>query len=256
MKRSRRLADRLTGSARRATLPILKGNGRGLRVGFGESSLSRVVHAVESQVEDKMLELLDPGDVVYDLGANIGWYSLLAARRVGPSGQVVAFEPAIENAAQLRRNAASNGFANIAVVPAAVSDRDGWAMFLDRGSLEGRLDKDDDDAQAKDRANRIRESRGRIPVPMVTLDAWIGEAEQAAPSLIKIDIEGAEIGALRGMQATLRTAMPTLIIELHRTRDAVLDLLDSFDYEYEAIESALPMREAPRGSHVLARARA
>jgi FkbM family methyltransferase len=256
MKRSRRLAHWLTGPARRTALPILRGNARGLRVSFGESNLSRIVRAAESQVEDKLLELVRPGDVVYDLGANIGWYSLLAARRVGPGGQVVAFEPAIENAAHLQRNAASNGFANIVVVPAAVSDRNGWAMFLNRGSLESRLEESDDDAQAKRRASQVRESRGRTPVPMVTLDAWISAAEQAPPSLVKIDIEGAEIGALGGMKATLRTAKPMLIIELHGTRDAVLDLLDSSDYEYEAIESELPMREAPGGVHVLARARA
>jgi FkbM family methyltransferase len=255
MARSRRLAHWLTGPARLTALPILRGNGRGLRVSFGESNLSRVVRGAESQVEDKLLEIVRPGDIVYDLGANIGWYSLLAARRVGPTGQVIAFEPAIENAAHLQRNSASNGFANIVVVPAAVSDRDGWAMFLNRGSLQGRLDKPDDDIQAKRLAKQVGKSRGRTPVPMVTLDAWIAEAEQMPPSLIKIDIEGAEIGALGGMKSTLRTAKPALIIELHGTRDAILDLLDQSDYEYEAIESDLPMREAPRGVHVLARAR-
>jgi FkbM family methyltransferase len=256
MRRFRKLGHRLTGPARRMGLPILRGNARGLRISFGESSLSRTVRRSESQVEDKLLELVQPGDVVYDLGANIGWYSLLAGRRVGPAGKVVAFEPFIENAAYLERNAARNGLANVVVVPAAVGDEDGWAMFLAHGSLQGRLDKRGNDAPAKGRTGRDLDSRRRIPVPVLALDTWIAQAEQAPPSLVKIDIEGAEIRALRGMRETLRSARPTLIIELHGTRVEVLELLDGAGYEYEAIECDVPMSQAPWWAHVLARPRA
>jgi FkbM family methyltransferase len=249
----------LTAPARHVALPVVKGQGRGLRVRFGQSTLNRIVFTGEREVEDTLLDLLHRGDVVYDVGANIGWYSLLAARQVGPSGRVVAFEPDLANASYVQRNAATNGLSNVTVVPAAVTDQDGWATLLVKNSLLSRLDKDDDEAQSNSRARRnhkIRETiRGTIPVPVLTLDTWIAQAKQAPPSVIKIDIEGAEIGALRGMRMTLQSAKPTLIIELHGTRDSVLDLLDSFDYEHEPIECDVPTREAPWWAHVLARPR-
>jgi FkbM family methyltransferase len=115
------------------------------------------------------------GDVVYDVGANIGWYSLLAARGVGATGEVVAFEPSIVNAACVQENAATNGMGNVTVIPAAVTDRDGWAVFLDRGSLEGRLEKNDTQAQAERRAKRDQSHKGASVVPVLTLDSWIAE---------------------------------------------------------------------------------
>jgi len=245
----------LTDSVRRTPLPVIKGNGRGLRVRFGESNVSRIIRNIERQAEDSFLELLHPGDVVYDLGANIGWYSLLAARHVGPTGQVIAFEPRITNAAYIAWNAATNRFANVSVVPAAVSDQDGWAMFLNKGPFESRLDKDDDDAQAQRRASRNQYIRGKTAVPVLALDTWIAETEQAPPTLVKMDVEGAEIGALRGMTQTLRSAKPTLIIEPHGTQLAVADLLDSLDYEHRPIERDEPTREAPWWAHILARPR-
>jgi FkbM family methyltransferase len=254
-KQVRTAQHRLTRPARNTALPVLRGNGRGLRVRFGESNLSRAARPAEERVENTLIGLLHPGDVVYDIGANIGWYSLLAARCVGPSGRVIAFEPGLANAAYVVGNAETNRLYNVIVVPAAVSDQSGWATFLDIGSLQSRLDKDDDEAQAKRRAGRNAMVHGSLPVPVLALDAWIAEAGQPPPSIVKIDIEGAEIGALRGMGETLRSAGPTLIIELHGTRDAVLDLLDGYDYEHEAIEFDGPTRQAPWDAHVLARPR-
>jgi len=250
---ARRAAHWVTGPARRSALPVLRGKGRGLRVRFGESALSRTVKTVERDVEETLLGLVSAGDVVYDIGANIGWYSLLAARRVGASGSVVAFEPDIDNAAFVQRNAATNGLANVTVVPAAVTDHDGWATLLLRGSLMSRIDQDDDEAQARRRAGHEQRIHGRTPVPVLALDTWIAQTGQAAPTVIKIDIEGAEIGALRGMKETLRAARPTLVVELHGTRDAVLDLLDEAGYEHEPIECEGPTRSAPGWAHVLAR---
>jgi FkbM family methyltransferase len=248
------LQKRITRPARAAALPILVGAGRGLRVRFGDSALTRAVSRLEPQVEDALLAILRPGDVFYDIGANVGWYSMLAARAVGSSGKVVAFEPSVSNAALLQQNVAVNGLANVTAIPAAVTDRDGWATFLDNGSLEGRLDKDDDDAQAARRAARGRKSHGTrpVPVPVLALDTWIAETGQAPPSVVKIDVEGAEIGALRGMGETLRSAGPTLIIELHATRTAVADLLDEAGYDHRPIEQDVPTREAPGWAHVLA----
>jgi FkbM family methyltransferase len=240
---------------RRSALPILGGAGRGLRVRFGDSALMRAVSRAEAQVEDAFLALLRPGDVVYDVGANIGWYSLLAARAVGASGRVLAFEPTVQNASLATANAIGNGFANVTVIPAAVTDEDGWATFLHRGSLEGRLSKDDTEAQAKRRARLQPKPLGSSVVPVLSLDRWIAKANQPPPRVLKIDVEGAEVGVLRGMRQTLRSARPALVIELHATQAEVADVLDEADYEHSLIETGGPTREGPWWAHVLARPR-
>jgi FkbM family methyltransferase len=213
----------------------------------------RVTGRGERQVEQAYLDLLSPGDVVYDVGANIGWYSLLAARVVGPTGRVVAFEPSLENALIARRNAAVNGLSNITVVPAALTDREGWMTFLQKGSLQGRLEQDESVAQAQRHAKQNARSTGRTLVPITTLDSWLAHTGEPAPSIVKIDVEGAEVGVLRGMEETMRKARPTLIIELHGTRDEVADRLDGSDYEHSAIERDVATRQAPSWAHVLAR---
>jgi FkbM family methyltransferase len=243
----------LTRPARRAALPILVGAGRGLRVRFDDSALTRAVSRAEAPVEAVFLSLLAPGDVVYDVGANIGWYSLLAARAVGPTGKVIAFEPSVRNAALVQANAATNKLVNVTTIPAAVTDEDGWATFLDKGSLEGRLSKDDTEAQAKRRERHQHERLGTLVVPVLSLDSWIAGSGVERPNLVKIDVEGAEVGVIRGMAETLRSAGPTLIIELHGTQSEVADALDAVGYEHAPIDSQASTREAPWWAHILAR---
>ncbi|HWX52670.1 MAG TPA: FkbM family methyltransferase [Solirubrobacteraceae bacterium] len=213
----------------------------------------RVLPRGERAVEEAFYSLLEPNSVVYDIGANIGWYSLLAARVVGPGGGVIAFEPSLANAAMVQANAAGNGLENVTVIPAAVSDRDGWATFLGRGSLEGRLDKDDTQAQAERRANRKWTHDSSAMVPVLTLDSWISSTGSEPPAVIKIDVEGAELGVLRGMAETLRSAGPAMIVELHGTGKEVADFLDEIGYEHAPLEVDAPTRDAPWWVHVLAR---
>jgi FkbM family methyltransferase len=244
---------RLTRPARRAALPILVGAGRGLRVRFDDSALTRAISRAEVPVEEAFLSLLQPGAVVYDVGANIGWYSLLAARAVGPTGKVIAFEPSVRNAALVQANATTNKLANVTTIPAAVTDEDGWATFLDKGSLEGRLEKDDTEAQARRRERHQQEPLGSFVVPVLSLDSWIARSGVARPNVVKIDVEGAEVGVIRGMTETLRSARPTLIIELHGTQGEVADALDAVGYEHAPIDAQASTREGPWWAHVLAR---
>jgi FkbM family methyltransferase len=249
----RSVQHRLTQPVRRSAVPVLSGSGRGLRVRFGESTLIRVLKTVEGRVEKAILGELGEGQVFYDIGANIGWYSLLAARVVGPAGRVVAFEPSLSNASLAQHNAAVNRFGNVTVVCAGLTDEDGWVTFLDKGNLQGRLDKDDFDAQAEWRAKRDQRVHGRSPVPVARLDSWLEQTGEPAPDVVKIDVEGAELGVLRGMSETIRRGGPTLVIELHRTNGEVADFLDAAGYEHATIEFAVPTREAPPLAHVLAR---
>lgn len=217
-------------------MPVVLGNGRGLRVCTGPSTLLRLVSSIEGEVESALLDLLHPGATVFDIGANIGWFSLLAARRVGPAGRVIAFEPSIPNAAMAKRNAAVNHLQNLTVVPAAVGDRDGWASFSADSSLKGKVTDD-----------------GEVIVPILSLDSWLVETGEAPPDVLKIDVESAEASVLRGMSETMRAAKLTLIIELHGTNDEVADLLDAAGYTHHPIDHAAPTRDAPWWVHVLAR---
>ena len=220
-------------------MPVLRGPGRGLRVAVGDS-IVRVTGRGEPDIEAKMLELIGPHDVVFDAGANIGWYSLLAAR---VAREVVAFEPSLANARLAQRNAAANGLSNLTVVPAALTDEDGWLPFLERGSLMGRLEKSDSQEQAERRASNSFHGATRTVVPAASLDRWLAVTGHAPPSLMKIDVEGAELGVLRGMRHTLETARPVLIIELHGTRGEVVPILEEAGYSHEPLSR----------SHLLAR---
>lgn len=138
-----------------------------------------------------MQKYLKKGMVVVDIGANIGYYSLLAAKRVGPSGKVYAFEPAPENYAALKKNIEMNGYTNIIPVQKAVADKNGVVPFL--------LDV------KEPLAHRIQDNgdkKNNIEVSVVTLDDFFKDKEKQI-DIIKIDAEGSEMFVLEGMRRIL-----------------------------------------------------
>jgi FkbM family methyltransferase len=167
----------------------------------------------EEPVQRLLVERLRPGDVVYDIGAHAGFFSLLASRLVSHEGRVVAFEPNPQNATRLRANLAANDATNVDVYEAAVSDACGDAAFVAPGSpLQGRLAHAGEDAA--------------IRVETTTIDALVA-AGAPAPRLMKIDVEGAEGAAMRGARVTIAAHRPELVIEVHSTEAgaAVIDAL-------------------------------
>jgi len=134
------------------------------------------------------------GDVVVDVGANIGYYTLLFARQVGPTGHVYAFEPDPHNFGLLRRNVLQNGYTNVTCVPCAVGDRSGTVRLYRNQGNRG--------------DHRIYDSRdGRIAIDTacVSLDDYFADIDRPV-NFIKMDIQGAEALALRGMQRLLGRA--------------------------------------------------
>jgi len=153
----------------------------------------------EPHVVAAMKPFLRPGAVIVDVGANIGYHTLMAARHIGRAGKVIAFEPATENCNLLARSLAANGFHNVTIHAAAVADVSGFVGF--------RMD---------DSNGAIDPEPGQNPgypeqVPAVTLDACLGEEPRI--DVIKVDVEGAEGRALRGMEATLAKHRPVLFVE-------------------------------------------
>jgi FkbM family methyltransferase len=144
------------------------------------------------------------GAVVYDVGANVGIYSLLASLRAGPSGKVYAFEPLERNLLYLRRHLTLNNVQNCLIHERAVCNREGTRPFSAAAwsSSMARLSPD-----------------GEILVPSTTLDSCVyGEERLRPPDIIKIDVEGAEFEVLEGATRALSEFHPTIFLEIHGTQ--------------------------------------
>jgi FkbM family methyltransferase len=162
----------------------------------------------EPELQSAIADLAKPGMVAYDVGANIGYISLLLARAVGESGRVVAFEALPENINRLRENLALNRLeARVEVVPAAVMDHNGQVEFLIGPS--GGMGK------ALGSAGRDSQYNQSIPVEGLSLDDYVFRQGNSPPQLVKIDIEGGEVMAIPGMRRLLMEAHPILLMELH-----------------------------------------
>jgi FkbM family methyltransferase len=161
------------------------------------------------------------GDVVIDIGANAGYYTLLAARSVGLRGRVIACEPDPKIASFLRRHVAINKLTNVVVEEAAADDRNGVARFRrGRGTGTGRVD-----------------TGGELEVQARTLDDIVRE-HHVVPTHIKIDVEGAELNVLRGGQSTLAHARPTIFLSTHgqQVHEACCLFLKEYGYQLTPID--------------------
>jgi FkbM family methyltransferase len=169
-------------------------------------------------VQDAIVRRLKPGATFWDIGAHIGFYSLLASRLVGSTGTVVAFEPEPNNAARLRRSIALNESVNIVVKQIAIAGQIGSTdLFPQNGeSAESTI---------------VAEYGQGVPVKVecTTLDSLIGER---APDLVKIDVEHAELELLHTGRRFVEAHRPDLIVEF--LSDEELDqgnaLLPDYDF--------------------------
>jgi FkbM family methyltransferase len=150
--------------------------------------------------------VLAPGMVFVDAGANDGLFSLFAARRVGPTGQVWAFEPSQREFGRLTCNVEGNGLGNVRAFPVALSDRNGAAVL--------RVAEDEHAGQntlgefAYD-TGLLRQDR----VPLCRLDDLAAGEELRRLDVMKIDVEGAELAVLRGAEELIRKFKPVLLLE-------------------------------------------
>lgn len=138
-----------------------------------------------------LLSLAEPGSIVLDIGANVGYHTVQFARAVGPSGHVYAFEPEPDNLRVLRHNVRVNGFANVTVVPKAVAAASG-TLRLYRSTENGGDHRVYDSGDARD----------VIEIPAVAIDDELAHVNGHV-SLVKLDIQGAEPMALAGMSRLL-----------------------------------------------------
>lgn len=152
----------------------------------------------EADTKRLLQTLVRPGMTILDVGANIGYFSLLLARLVDDDGHVWAFEPAPRNIQLLRKNVADNMYDDrISIVPQAVSNAQGTVRFYVSPGAMG-LSSLYENASGYERDPLIKEQDG-IDVACTTLDDWAALHAWPSVDLIKIDVEGAEKSVFEGM---------------------------------------------------------
>ena len=172
----------------------------------------------EPPIQQAMAKYLGPGMVFYDVGANAGFFSLLGAGLVGPSGAVVAFEPHPATAAKCKAQMDANNLKNVTVVVAAVSDRIGMDKFSD-GAYSVMTSLEDAATAPK-----------TITIATTTLDHEI--TKHPLPDVLKIDIEGSEIDALRSAKNLVLKKKPVFLVEVHSQELAIQydDMMTKYGY--------------------------
>jgi FkbM family methyltransferase len=172
----------------------------------------------EPYVTTALQELLTPGDVFVDVGANLGYYSLLGSRRVGPGGHVYALEPAPETYASLCRNLKLNRAANVTPLQAAAGSAEGTAaLFGPRPGNTG--------TSSLRRVSNAVVPGGEVgdestEVRLVALSSLVPDEELERLRVVKIDVEGYEAEVLRGLEPVFERGLrPAVIVEIHASFD-------------------------------------
>ena len=232
-----------------------------LQAAFGKKGLARAMHgepplylqpecrAYDETAEPEVFQTLKRlaqatrGDIL-DVGANVGVYSMLLARWAGPAHRVYAFEPAPRTVQLLRDHIALNGLtAQVMPVAQAVSDECGEATFYAH-ELSG------ESSLNAGYAGRVKEAEA-VRVPVTTVDKFCQE-HSIAPKLIKIDVEGYDLHALRGALGTLTQHQPALVVEMHPmhwaevgvTAQEIAQFIQALPYTVTPLENqAAPLAE-------------
>jgi FkbM family methyltransferase len=203
-------------------VPILQGTLRGKKWTVGSATHGCWLGSYEHAKQKALQRQIKAGFVVYDIGANVGFYSLLASVIVGKTGNVYSFEPFPENLRELRKHLEMNHIANCTVIDAAVSCADGEATF---------------DASGDRCMGHLAES-GSLRVKTVTLDGMVSRKEILPPDLMKIDIEGAEFECLQGASRVIQEYRPIIFLATHgkEVHSACSEALTKWNYRLTSLD--------------------
>ena len=219
--RALRLALRLIPDG--GVVRVVQGPLRGKRWIAGSSNHGCWLGSYEAAKQRKAIELVRPGMVCWDVGANVGFYTLLFAELVGPQGKVFAFEPFPRNVDLLRRHVEINGYRNVRIFPCALADFDGEASF---------------DPGPNPSMGRIT-SGGPVRVPCARADTLLATGEVEAPDVIRIDVEGAEAAVFRGARQIMERH-PLILLATHGAQVQLecLGLLAAPGYEMRGLDGS------------------
>jgi FkbM family methyltransferase len=225
-------------------ITILEGPAKGLRINLHGAAVAFATGAAERPVQDALVREIRPGATVFDIGANVGFVTLVAARLVGPNGRVVAFEPVPENVESIKENLALNEVDWVELRETAIGREGGSArMIVSDVSAFSRLETISvPDAE-----------RERIDVSITSIDELVGSGSVPAPDLVKIDVEGAELEVIEGMRRTIAEHHPVILCEIHDCNVPYAELMRSLGYEPVNLDEDVPVERGHRNAHTLAK---
>lgn len=208
-------------------VPILQGPLRGYRWIVGSGVHGYWLGTYELQKQLAFWKSIKPGMVVFDIGAHVGFYTMLASVAVGEQGEVIAFEPFAHNVDYLKRHLAINNRRNVRIIEAAVGSR----------NSPGRFQK------GPDTSTGCVSDSGDLSVSVVALDELVSSSSVQPPQIIKMDIEGGEYDALSGAKSLLAEWHPQIFLSTHGpdVHSKCLGLLKTMGYNvvplYNSLES-------------------
>jgi FkbM family methyltransferase len=186
----------------------------------------------EAICAQKLAENVKPSTICVDVGANLGYFTILMSRLVGENGQVIAFEPMPDTYEILCKNVKLNQLTNIKTIRGAVSNESGSVQLFTEPSAK--LSK-----TASMVGYRLEGVPQATEVPALRLDDYYAQ-EKRLPDLIKMDVEGAEGSVLKGARQTIARGRPLLLVEIHAwgspESQQVLDLLTELGYDASILE--------------------
>lgn len=205
--------------------PVLRGPLAGLvwRLNSRGKVARVIMGSYEKEQTEAFCDLVKPGDVMLDIGAATGYYTLLSSLLVGSRGRVISFEPEPRNLKTLKSHVQVNNLKQVTIRNHALGGENGLLRFGGgSGSGTSRLCAD-----------------GEIEVEVRVLDEVVREL-QVAPTHMKIDVEGAEYSLLKGAEQTIARHRPTIFLSTHPTivdgvHQACCHLLESWNYALEPL---------------------
>lgn len=191
--------------------------------------------------------LLTPGMVVFDIGAHDGLYTLLASRKVGAQGRVIAFEPSPREQRRLRWNLCINGCGNVVVEPIAIGSREEIAEFFVCVGWQTGLNSL--------RLPRVSDPTRKVKVLVTTLDNYLAHHMIPRVDFLKVDVEGAEREVLKGAsQLMSQSPRPLVMCEVQDSRTEtwgypareIYECLQGYGYRCFSIMWTGSLRPCPR----------
>lgn len=191
------------------TLRIIQGPLKGKKWIKGAGVNGYWLGSYELNEQEELRKMINPGDVIYDIGAHAGFHSLLMSNFAGGKGLVFSFEPFPRNIEFLKKHVALNGVKNISVMEMAIGNMDGVTGFAEgRSTFEGKID-----------------SAGMLKVKIAKIDTLVGKKVCPPPNFIKVDIEGKFGEFILGAKKTIKQYKPKILFEAQIVPD-----MSSFEY--------------------------
>ncbi|MDJ0620593.1 MAG: FkbM family methyltransferase [Calothrix sp. MO_192.B10] len=220
-------------------ITISQGVGAGLKFAPDNSNPDFAKGTYEVPLQKALADYLKPGDVFYDIGANIGFFTVLGAHLVGKSGYVYGFEPVPENVQRIRHNLQLNNFSHTTVLENAVSVHTGGGRLLLAQHSGGAMLAS---------AGTPPDFTGAMNVNLACIDDLVAQKALKPPTLVKVDVEGAEIDAFKGMRQTIEKYKPTIIYEVDdgnkesfaQKSKALENLISSMGYQVMPLAAGYP----------------